>query len=321
MKRRHFTTGLLLPLLPSAALASPLPDAQLKILVGFPAGGGTDALARQVAEYASQIYGRTVAVLNQTGASGLISAEALRRSPADGATIGLAAMSTAVIYVLASRRTDIDYSTAFQPVIHVVKYALAISASKSSGIENWQDFVAWAKKSGNKALYGHAATGSIAHLLGEMLKEPIGADLQHVPFKGGGDLVNNLTGGHISVGINNASEVTAQHNAGRLRVIAVSSSERAPGLPDVPTLGELGYPALVCEPWAALFAPVDTPQPALLEWNRVANRAVEDPKVRERFASLGFIPTGGTPPQLAKILTDDLARYRTIIERLNFTIT
>ena len=154
-------------------------------------------------------------MLNQPGGSGLISAEALRRSPADGATIGLAAMSTAVIYVLAARRTDIDYGKAFGPVIHVLKYALAISASNASGIENWQDFVAtWRRKAATRRSTAMQRLAASRTCWARCSGEPVGADLQHVPFKGGGDLVNNLVGEYISVGINNASEVAANRTQG-----------------------------------------------------------------------------------------------------------
>lgn len=320
MKRRDFCAAALASTFASrSAFANALPEGALRMLIGFPPGGGTDMVGRTVAEHASTELARNVLVVNQPGASGLLASENLRRAKADGTTIGLAGSTTAVIAPLASKHTDINFVTDFEPIINLCSYSLTISVSNNTGIKSWSEFVAWAKGKSAEILYGHGGAGSIAHLLGDMVGKELGLKLQHVPFKGGNDLVNGLLGGHIAIGVNNTSEVADHGKAGRMRNLAVTSKQRAPSLPDVPTLTELGYPSLECEPWSALFAPRGTPAAAMLEWNKVANAALKEAKVRETFIKLGFIPTGGTPEQMRETITADYVRWKKVIASLGFT--
>lgn len=320
MKRRHFCTAALASLAAShGARASTLPDGPLKLLVGFPPGGGTDIVGRTVAEQSAVGLARNVLVVNQPGASGLLAAETLRRAKPDGSMIGLAGSTTAVIAPLSNKNIDIDFVKDYEPIINLCSYSLTISVANSTGIGNWAEFVAWSKGKSAEILYGHGGAGSVAHLFGEMVGKELGLKLQHVPFKGGNDLVNALLGGHIEIGVNNTSEVADHGKAGRMRNLAVTSRKRAPGLPDVPTLIELGHPALECEPWSALFAPHGTPAAAILEWNKACNAALREKKVKDTFMGLGFIPTGGTPGQMRETITSDYVRWKKIIDSLNFT--
>ena len=320
MRRRHLCTAALASFVASrGAWANPLPEGPLKMLVGFPPGGGTDIVGRAIAEQTANGLARTVLVVNQPGVSGLLAAETLRRAKPDGSLIGLAGSTTAVIAPLSNKNIDINFVNDYEPIINLCSYSLTISVSNNTGIKSWAEFVAWSKGKSAEILYGHGGAGSIAHLFGEMVGKELGLKLQHVPFKDGNDLVSGLLGGHIAIGVNNTSEVADHGKAGRMRNLAVTSLKRAPALPDVPTLAELGYPALECEPWSALFAPRGTPAAAVLEWNKACNAALRETKVKDTFMGLGFIPTGGTPEQMRETITSDYVRWKKIIDSLNFT--
>lgn len=321
MKRRTFCAGALAAIAPLTGLAATsLPDGTLKLVVGFPPGGGTDIVGRAIAEQAGAALDRSVLVVNQPGASGLIAAKGLTRSKADGATIGLSGSTTAVIAPLANKNVDIDFVNDVDPIISLCTYSLTISVANSTGVQNMADLVTWAKSKPAGTLYGHGGTGSIAHLFGEMLGREFGLKLQHVPFKGGNDLAAAVLGGHIELAINNTSEVADLHRTGKLRSIAVTSRRRSRALPSVPSLDELGYKNLECEPWSALWAPKGTPAAVVAEWNQACNVGLKTAKMQETLARLGFEATGGTVAQMRETIVADYARWKKIIDSLGFSV-
>lgn len=302
---------------PGLAQAS-LPGGPVRLFVGFPAGGGTDVLARLIAERLRVVLERPVIVVNQPGATGLMSIDQLRRAPADGSVVGLVAMTSAVVLPLFKQKVDFDFARDFEPVANMVNYALAFSVSNQLQVDDWPSFMRWAQANPDQLFYGHGGTGSMAQLLGAMIGNAAGLKFQDVPYKGGADLVPAIIGDQVHTGVTGAAEVATQYQAGRLKMLGVSSRVRAPGLPAVPTFVELGYPSVVSEPWFAFFAPRGTPAPAIAAWNKAINAALADAGLQHALSGLGYMVAGGTPDALKATVALDTARWRKVMDQAGF---
>ncbi|MFO1082314.1 MAG: tripartite tricarboxylate transporter substrate binding protein [Reyranellaceae bacterium] len=319
MHRRTLLGGSLgLSLLGASAARSQgaaLPEGNLRIIFGYPPGGAGDFTARLVAEPAGRALGRTVIVVNQPGATGLVAIDALRRAAPDGATIAMMPMTGAVLMPMVNERARFDALTDFDPVAHAVSYSLGFASAPGLPIKTWADFLAWAKANPQSVSYGVSGLGSISHLFGAMMQQVLGIEMQVVPFRGGADLNNAVMGGHVPVGIGVTSDFAAPHKDGRMRVLAVSSRQRDLSVPEAPTFVELGQPELVSEPWFAFFAPRGTPEPVVMAWNRAIDGALQDPTVRDKLVRSGFVVGGGSPADLRRRIAEDKARWQPVVTR------
>lgn len=320
MPRIHWTCLLLAVsvLLPGVATAQGLPAGNLKIIVGYPAGGSTDVVARLVASRVKDTSGQGVIVENRAGANGLIGVEALRTSPADGTVISLVPFTVAVLGPMVNKQASFDFSTDFVPVAHAVSYPLALSVANATGVKDWAGFIAWTKANPGKASFGTAGAGGLPHFFGLMIGKAIGAELQNVPYKGGAQLAQDLMGGQVPIGINTMSEVLENHKAGRLRMLGISSRTRSPVAPDVPTFVELGYADVEGDGWFSFFAPKGTPKAAADAWNRAINDALRDAAMREAVSKIGFRAGGGTADDLARTVAADMRRWKPIVAASGF---
>ncbi|MBL8674739.1 MAG: tripartite tricarboxylate transporter substrate binding protein [Rhodospirillales bacterium] len=291
------------------AAAQALPEGTVRILWGYPPGGAGDFIARLVAEHASARLGRQIVVINQPGATGLIAIDALRNARPDGATIGMMAMTNAVLMPMVNSRAKFDFTTDFESIAHGVSYSLGFAVSAKAEFDSWPGFLAWAKANPSKVLFGGSGLGSISHLFGAMMKRKLGVNLEYVPFRGGADLNNALIAGQMPLAIGVTSDFAAHHKAGKMKVLAVSTARRDVSAPDVPTFIELGHADLESEPWFSFFAPPRTPAPLLAQWNEAINHALALPAVRERIAQAGFTVGGGTPAALRARMEADKARW------------
>jgi tripartite-type tricarboxylate transporter receptor subunit TctC len=312
MKRRLLLGASLAVLGGLSAQASPLPQ-DLKIIWGFPPGGAGDFIVRLIADHASKTLGRKVLVLNQAGATGLVAIEALRRAPPDGATISMVAMTSGVLMPMVNPRAKFDFMTDVESVAHAVSYSVGFAVANNTGVKDWPGFLAWAKQNPTKVMCGGSGQGGMAQLFSAMIKQEIGVDLQYVPYRGGADLNNAIMGGHLPFAIGVTSDFAEPHKTDRMRVLAVSSTERDQSLPDVRTFIELGYKDLQTEPWFAFFAPPGTPAPLLEAWNEAINAALKEPTIRERLIKTGFIVGGGSREDLRKRVAADKARWQPVV--------
>ena len=320
MRRRHLLAAAMAPLATGLlgrfpAQAQALPDGNVRLLWGYPPGGAGDFIARLVCDRASKHIGRNILVINQAGASGRLAIDNLRRSAPDGLTALMAPMTGAVLMPMVSSNAKFDFVVDVESVAHGVSYSLGIAVAPSTGIANWQQFLAWAKDKANagKTLYGGSGLAGIPHLFGAMMNKELGLHLEYVPFRGGADLNNAVMGNHVPMAIGVSSDFAEYHKAGRMKVLAVSTVKRDVSVPDVPSFTEMGHPTLESEPWFAFFAPKGTPAPLVGVWNAAINVALSDPAVRDRIEKAGFTVGGGSPEDLRKRMISDKARWQPVV--------
>lgn len=325
LRSRRLVTALLTALALAPALHVQAQDAALpevlKVYVGFPAGGATDALTRQISERLRVELGRNIVVVNQPGATGMLSIEQLKKAPNDGSVVSLIPLTSAIIFPLFRTKVAFDFQNDFEPVATMVTYPLAFSVPNSLNVSDWRGYMQWAGSHPKELFYGHGGTGSMAQLVGAMVGQAAGFKLQDVPYRGGADLATALVAGQVQGGVNVAGEVSAQYQAGKLKILAVSSKRRTPALPDVPTFTELGYPAVQSEPWFGFFAPKGTPPKAIATWNRAINKALQDSGLKDFLIGQGYFIAGGTVDELKATVHSDAERWRKVMGAAGFKAT
>ena len=298
-----------------------LPDTPLNMYVGFPAGTATDALARNISDRVRNELGRPVVVMNQAGATGMISLERLKRAPADGSVVGLVPLTSALVAPMFKSKVDFNFTADFEPVIMIGQYALVFSVSSKVPAEDWRGFLQWAKGAPNELFYGHGGTGSLPHLVGTLVSSATGLKMQDVPFKGDVEVLGAMVGGQVQTGLIATITARPHYQAKRLKVIAVTSRARDPSMPDVPTFTELGYPAAVSENWVAVFAPKGTPARALAIWNRAIHNALSEPGFRQSLVNSGYVVVGGSSEALRDTVVADAAKWRRVMDSAGFKPT
>lgn len=288
----------------------------VRLVVGFPAGGAGDIIARVVADKIAGPLGVTVIVENKPGAGGRVAAELLKAAPADGRTVLITPLAPIVIAPLTFQKLNYKSDTDFVPVAQLVKFPLSLAVGKDSPNTSLKDLVAWFKAHPQQASFGTSAAGSQLHFLGLMLGQAAHIDLVHVSYQGGTPLITDLIGGQVPSAID--AFPLEFHKAGKIRLLASSGESRSPLLPDVPTFKEQGYPTVVGEAWFGAFMSAKT-SPALVQ--RVSEAmasAVQQPDVRQKLAAAGLEATGLKAPEFARLVAADQARWKPVIEVSGF---
>ena len=312
---RHLLSGLLLSCLLSPASAQEPP---YRILVGFPPGGGADLIARLAAEKMKDSLGAPVLVENRPGAAGQIAAEALRQSKPDGRTLMAAPIAVTVIAPLTYRQLTYLPSRDFAPVSLAVNFQLALTVGPASGAKTLQEFIAWVRADARRTTFGIPAVGSLPHFFGLQFGRAIGVDMQHVPYKGGAPLLNDLAGGQVAAGFDVLSEAITLHRSGKVRILASSGARRSPIATDIPTFTELGFPQIQGDGFFALHTRAGTPQPVLDRLSAAAAAAIRAPEVTERLLAIGFEPVGSSAEELARRMAEDAARWAPVVKASGF---
>jgi tripartite-type tricarboxylate transporter receptor subunit TctC len=209
-------------------------------------------------------------------------------------------------------------ATDFAPVAQVANFQFGLSVNAAHPAKNMKDLVAWYKANPGQANYGSPAPGSLPHFFGVMIAGGTGLDLVHVPFNGGGPLMNALVGNQVSAGIDTLVDQIEMHRGGKTRILATSGATRSPLLPDVPTYGESGFKMVEGTGWFAVFAPARTPAATIQQVNDAINKALAVPELRERFGRLGLEPTGGSAADLAAIMKRDSERWAPVVKASGF---
>ncbi len=308
----------------AAALALALPLASwaqgtpARILVGFPAGGSFDTLARVLAEKLKDELKRPVIVENKPGAGGRLAVDVLKASAADGSTVMLGPDALVALYPFTMRKLSYDPAKDLVPVGTVSEFPFALAAGPEPAVKSLAEYVAWARKNPSEANYGIPARGAPHHFFGMVLGQTVGVPMEDVPFQGSAPMLLALMGGQVSASIDVMSSLTEPHKAGKVRVLAVSSPQRVAQLPDVPTFAEQGYPAITGMGFNALYAPAGTPAAAVQQWSQAVAKALAQADVRERLATMGFLPVGGTPEELVARGSTAAARWAPVIKASGF---
>ncbi|HEY1091603.1 MAG TPA: Bug family tripartite tricarboxylate transporter substrate binding protein [Burkholderiaceae bacterium] len=322
MNRRSLLTLLSLPIALAAAAAgaqSPAATGPIKLIVGYPAGGSADAVARLLANKLKNELGTTVVVDNRPGAGGQIAAEFVKNAPADGTTILLANTHMMVTLPLTSKSVRYDPLKDFVPLGRVVSFTDAVAVASSVPATSLAQWIALARADAGQANYGVPAAGSIPQFIGYGLGLHHQVSLLPVPYKGAAPLAQDLVGGQVGAGIIPVSDLQQYHN-GKVRILAVNGARRHAGLPEVPTLKELGYPAFDSLEWVGLLAPAKTSRALVEQWQPILARVLALPEVKERLAKIGMDADPGSPEVLRKLIADDLASWGPLIKASGFKV-
>jgi tripartite-type tricarboxylate transporter receptor subunit TctC len=299
-----------------AVLAAPLaraedfPSRPVHVLVPFPPGGGTDALARIMGPYLSKVWDQPVIVENKPGASGHIGADYVAGSPADGYMLLMSSTAS-----LTPKNVD-----KFVPVTLVSASPYVVVVNPKVPASSIAELVAYAKKNPGKLTFGSSGTGAASHLAGELFKSMAGVEMLHVPYKGTGQAVKDLLGGQIDVMFAPGETVMPQVKAGRLRALAVTSARRATAIPDLPTVAEAGVPGYEAIGWFGLLAPAATPKAIVEKVSRDANAVLADPEVRAKMLALGAEPWADTPEEFGRFIHADQAKWSKLMRERGIVV-
>ena len=293
LTRRSLVAALALSAAGLPALAqSPTP---IRILVGFPPGGGTDAIARLLADKLKDQLGVPVVVDNKAGAGGQIAAQALKASAPDGHTFFLSHDHSISILPLTIKDAGFDPARDFVPVAGFATFANALAISGGTPAKTLPEYVNWVKANGGKDTIGVPAPGSIPEFLVGLIGAKYKIDVQAAPYRGSAPMIADMLGNQIKAGVGSIPDFIEQHRAGKVRVVAVIGDKRQPLLPEVPTFAELGFANLDDLPYYGLFAPAGTPAAAVERMNQALAKVVAMPDVKEKMVALGL--TVGYQPQ------------------------
>lgn len=318
--RRFMLSALLLSLLAATCLnASAQEGPPAKIIVGFPAGGSFDAIARLIADKAKNELNRPVVVDNKVGAGGRIAVDALKSSPADGSVVMLGPDALTALYPFTFKKLGYDPKKDLVPIGTVAEFAFSFAVGTNPKVNTWAEYVAWAKKNPKDANYGIPALGAPHHFYGMVIGEAIGVPMQNIPFQGSAPITLALMGGQISSGIDVASSQVENHKAGKIKILAVTTEQRIPQAPEVPTFTELGLPSVSGSGFNALYAPAGTPAHAVNSWNNALAKIMAMPDVKEKITAMGYIPVGKAPQELIDRQNAAIKKWEPVIKASGFT--
>jgi tripartite-type tricarboxylate transporter receptor subunit TctC len=292
------------------------PDRPIKMVVGFAAGGSTDVAARIVAQKMSEILGQSVLVENRPGASGLLAAEDVAKSPPDGYTLMMASQTVLAVAPRLYRKATVDPIKDFAPVAYCGASPLVLVVNPSFPAHTTSEVIAMAKAQPGKIIFGTGGAGTTPHIASEMFQSAAGIKMTHVPYRGEAGAINDLVAGQIPAMFANLSAIMGQLKAGTVRAIAVTSPRRSPLVPEVPTVAET-LPGYSAETWFGVIAPAGTPPAVIAKLNAAALQALASADTKKRYADLGMTnnATGGTTPeQLGDYMKSEVAKWAKVIK-------
>ena len=316
---RRFFLALALALALPAIAQDAYPAKPIKLIVPFPPAGGTDVLSRAIAQaISSQSPGFVFVVDNRPGAGGNIGLEAAAKSPADGYTIAMGQTSNLAVNPALYTKMPFDPLKDFAPIALVSSQPLIVVVVATSPYKTFKELIDASKKeSFNMASAGN---GTIGHIAGELFQRRADVKWTHIPYKGAGPAVTDMLGGSVQVFFANTQSVSGLISGGKLRALAVTSTKRLPGLPNVPTVAESGYPGFEAATWSGLVAPVGTPPAIIEKLNVEVNKALKRPEVSKKLEDEGSTPLGGTPQQFADYIRAEHAKWGTAVRDANIKL-
>ena len=297
----------------TAAIAAEYPTRSIRFIVPYPPGGPTDLMARSMSGRLTEALGQTVVVDNRAGAGGNVGAELAARSPPDGYTILMGAISTHSINASLYSKLAFDPVKDFAPITQASIIPLVINAHPSLPVASVKDLIAFAKKNPGQLSYGSSGSGGGTHLAGELFNMMTGTVLQHVPYKGLNPATIDVIGGNIPLVFNDLTTAIQPYKAGRIKILGVSTEKRVPQIPEVATIGETvpGYEAYT---WFGVLAPAGTPQPIIDRLSRESMKILQSDEIKKRFAEVGAEPVGGKPQQFAAFMAAETVKWAKVIK-------
>jgi len=296
-----------------ACAQSGYPSRSIRFIVPYPPGGPTDLMARSMSGRLSEALGQTVVVDNRAGAGGNVGAEIAAKSPPDGYTLLMGAISTHSINASLYTRLAFDPVKDFSPITQASIIPLVINAHPSLPVANVKELIALAKKNPGQLSYGSSGNGGGTHLAGELFKLMTGTNLQHVPYKGLNPATIDVIGGNIPLVFNDLTTAIQPYKAGRIKILGVSTVKRVPQIPEVATIDET-VPGFEAYTWFGVLVPAGTPQPIVDRLSRESMKILQSEEIKKRFAEVGAEPVGNSPQQFADFMAAETVKWAKVVK-------
>ncbi len=298
----------------TAAYADQYPSRSIKIVVPVSPGGGSDVTTRRVADAMSKVLGQSIVIDNRAGAAGIIASELVAKAPPDGYTLLAGTRTTATFNIALYKSLPYHPIDSYVPIGRMNSFPNVLVVSPSLGVNSIKELVELAKRSPKPLSFASGGTGTSTHLMGEILKSSAKVDLLHVPYKDSSAFITDTMAGRIDMVFANIPQALPQVQSGRLKALAVTSTERSPLLPGVPTALEAGFNDLNFSNWVALFAPKGTSADAVATLHRALQKAMELPEMRQALLTVGsYVETDSSPAEFAKFLKTDVDQWSSVI--------
>jgi tripartite-type tricarboxylate transporter receptor subunit TctC len=309
--------GLALAMSATVSAFAAWPDKPVTMVVPFPPGGSTDTIARVIGQKLSEKFNQTFVIDNKAGATGTIGAAYVKRAPADGYTLFVSSLGPFVIAPHLIKGVQYDALKDFDPITVLVQAPNVLVVPAASPDKNLADLLAHLKRTPGKVSFASSGNGSSDHLSAELFWQQTHTQGLHVPYKGGGPAINDLLGGQVDAAFVNINSIIQHIRAGKVRALGISSAQRSPLLPDVPTLDEQGVKGAEVQSWQAVAAPKGIPADVKAKLHDAIVAALNDPSVKDKLLAQGFEIVGNTPEQFAKFQATEYAKWKNLIEARN----
>jgi len=298
----------------TSAAAQQYPVRPVRFVVPFAPGGSTDTLARTIGVKLADVLGQQVVVDNRPGGNGDIGMLIVAKAPADGYTILLGYIANLAIAPSLYAKMPYDPVTDYSPVTQVATSPNVLTAHPSVPAKGLKELVALAKAKPGQVNFASTGVASVGHLTGELLNNLAGMKMTHVPYKGGGQAIIDLLGGHVQVMFSGFSAAMPHIKSGKVRALAVTGAKRSPALPEVPTIAEQGFPGVEATAWYGVLAPAGTPKPIVTRLHGEIVKILKQSDVTERLGALGFEIVGGTPEQLGAYIRSEIKKWEKVVK-------
>ena len=299
---------------PAHAQAKTWPDKPIKLMVGFPPGGGSDAVARIIAINLSQMWGQQVIVDNRGGAAGTIAADLVAKSPADGYTLGLAHVNALSIIPALGQKMSYNATTDFTPIVLLGITPNILIANVDAPAKNVKDLVAYLKQNPGKVSFGSAGNGSTQHLAYELFMHMAGTDALHIPYKGSGPVLVDLMAGHITYAFETMAAATPQIQSGKVVPLAQTRTKRSAAYPNLSTMDQLGFVGFEATAWYGLMGPAKLDPKIVQKINTDVNTILRKPEVQAKMAEVGAEDGGGSSEAFSKFITKDRNQWAKLVK-------
>ena len=295
-----------------AAQSQPYPSKPVRIVVGFPAGGAVDILARALGAQLAQAFGQQFVIDNRGGASSIIGADIAAKSPPDGYTLLIVSGAHAVNPSL-YKKLPYDTERDFAPISLIAASSYILVVHPSLPVKSVRELIAFAKTHRGQLNYASSGNGGLPHLSGELFKVKAGIEMTHIPYKGSAAVTTAVLAGQVPIMFSNLISTMPQVQAGKFRALGVTGAARLPVAPDIPTIAEAGLPGFEVTGWYGFLAPAGTPAEIISRLSAQTTKAMQSPEVIKRFAGEGVDAVGSTPEYFSMVIRDDIAKWAEVV--------
>jgi len=306
---------LLLACVFATGAAAQYPDKPIKLIVPQAAGSATDTVARILGAELAKEVGQQIIIDNRPGGALTLGIDLTAKADPDGYTICMGPIGALAINRHMVAKLPYDIERDLQPIALVTRGHLLLAVSPTLPFQSVQEIIDYAKQNPGKLLNASSSNGSPGHVGGELFKYMSGTDIVHVPYRGGAAAINDLIAGRVHLMFESLNSIAPHAKSGTVRPLAVSGARRSPGFPDLPTVAEAGVPGYAAPTWSGVIAPAGVPRPIIERLNAAINRAIASQIFRDRFASIGDEPAGGSPEDFAEVIRSDSAKWGDVIRR------